>query len=81
MYRTMTKSTSGVVAGLMVMTNRRAPVAGEHLIVPDPLPDPALGDARYYLAAVNHQGQRRAGRTSMSGVLQGRNAGGLQACP
>jgi len=59
----------------------RPPIPGEHLTVPDPLPAPALGDARYYLAAVNHQGQRRAGRTSVNGVLQGRNAAVLQECP
>lgn len=59
----------------------RPPVAGEHLTVPDPLPDPAVGDARYYVAAVNYQGQRRAGRTSMQGVMQGRNAAALPECP
>jgi len=59
----------------------RPPVPGEQLMVPDPLPDPALGDARYYLAAVNHQGQRRAGRTAMNGVVQGRNAAALAGCP
>lgn len=59
----------------------RPPVPGEHLTVADPLPDPAPGDARYYVAAVNHQGQRRAGRTSMNGAMQGRNAAALPGCP
>lgn len=59
----------------------RPPVPGERLTVPDPLPDPAVGDARYYVAAVNHQGQRRAGRKSMNGLLQGRNAAALPECP
>jgi len=58
----------------------RPPVPGEHLTVADPLPDPAPGDARYYVAAVSYQGQRRAGRTSMSGVLQGRKAAALVSC-
>ena len=35
----------------------RAPVPGEHLTVPDSLPDPSPGEGRYYLAAVNYQGQ------------------------
>ena len=59
----------------------RPPVPGEHLSVADPLPNPAPGDARYYVAAVNYQGQRRAGRTSMNGVLQGRDAAALHGCP
>jgi len=58
----------------------RPPIPGEHLTVSDPLPDPAVGDARYYVAAVNYQGQRRAGRTSMNGVMQGRNAAALLGC-
>lgn len=59
----------------------RPPVPGEHLTVLDPLPDPAMGDARYYVASVNHQSDRRAGRTSINGVMQGRNAGALAGCP
>lgn len=58
----------------------RPPVPGEHLTLQDPLPSPALGHARYYVAAVNHQGQLRAGRRSMNGTLQGRNAGALLGC-
>lgn len=59
----------------------RLPVPGGQLSVPDTLPDPVPGDARYYLAAVNYQGQRRAGRQSVNGVLQGRNATALPGCP
>lgn len=58
----------------------RAPIPGEQLTVSDPLPDPAPGESRYYLAAVNYQGQRRAGRSAISGVLQGRNAAALPGC-
>lgn len=58
----------------------RPPVPGEHLTVADTLPDPGLGEARYYVAAVNYQGQRRAGRQSVNGVLQGRNAAALPEC-
>ncbi len=58
----------------------RAPVPGEHLSVPDTLPDPGPGDARYYLVAVNHQGETRAGREAIAGVLQGRNADALPGC-
>ncbi len=59
----------------------RPPVPGEHISVADTLPDPPLGEARYYLAAVSYHGQRRAGRQSLTGVLQGRNAAALSGCP
>ena len=42
--------------------------------------DPQAGDARYYLAAVIYQCQRRAGRSSVNGVLQGRNGAALPGC-
>lgn len=58
----------------------RAPAPGEHLTVPDTLPAPPPGESRYYLAAVNYQGQRRAGRSSVNGILQGRNAAALAGC-
>jgi hypothetical protein len=35
----------------------RVPVPGEHLTVPDTLPDPAAGAGRYYVAAVRHGAQ------------------------
>lgn len=38
------------------------------------------GRYTYFLAAVNYQGQRRAGRQSVNGVLQGRNAEALRGC-
>ncbi len=63
-----------------VVPSARPPVPGEQLTVNDPLPAPASGDARYYLAAVNYQGQRRAGQQSSGGTPQGRNAAALPAC-
>jgi len=58
----------------------RPPVPGEVLTVPDTLPDPPPGNARYYVAAVNYEGQRRAGRQNLNGTLQGRNAAALPGC-
>ncbi|MGH9869713.1 MAG: hypothetical protein ACREAA_16310 [Candidatus Polarisedimenticolia bacterium] len=58
----------------------RAPVPGEQLTVSDTLPDPATGSGRYYLAAVRHGAQIRAGRSSMGGVMQGRNAAVMPGC-
>ena len=58
----------------------RAPVPGEQLTVPDTLPDPSPGDGRYYVAAVRHGAQIRAGRSAINGVPQGRNSSALPGC-
>ncbi len=58
----------------------RTPIPGEILTVPDTTPTPAAGEIAYFLVAANHQGQRRAGRQSAGGVLQGRDASQLPAC-
>jgi hypothetical protein len=55
-------------------------VPGEQLTVADTLPDPAAGDGRYYVAAVRHGAQIRAGRSSIGGQLEGRNAAVLPGC-
>jgi hypothetical protein len=54
---------------------------GDTVTVADTLPDPPAGQARYYLAAVSHGGERRAGRRNVTGLLEGRPAGSLPACP
>ncbi len=56
------------------------PQVGDYLSVADPLPDPAPGTGRYYVTAVTHQGQRRYGRKSTSGVLSGRDPAVLPEC-
>jgi hypothetical protein len=58
----------------------RAPMPGEQLTVSDTLPDPAAGDGRYYVAAVRHGAQIRAGRSNIAGQLQGRNSETLPGC-
>jgi hypothetical protein len=58
----------------------RAPVPGERLTVGDALPDPAAGAGRYYVTEVKHRAQIRAGRSSIGGVMQGRNATALAGC-
>jgi hypothetical protein len=58
----------------------RVPIPGEHLSVGDTLPDPVVGAGRYYVAAVKHGAQIRAGRSMIGGVLQGRNAAVLAGC-
>ncbi len=57
-----------------------APSVGNYLTVDDPLPDPAPGQGRYYVTAVNYQGQTRYGRKSIGGVLSGRDPAMLPAC-
>ncbi len=49
-----------------------SPSGGDYLTIVDPLPDPNPGQGRYYVTAVNYQGQRRYGRRAMRGVLSGR---------
>ncbi len=56
------------------------PSVGDYLTVSDPLSNPAPGQGRYYVTAVNYQGQRRYGRKAMDGVLSGRNPALLPAC-
>lgn len=56
------------------------PEPGDYLSVDDPLPDPAPGQGRYYITAVNYQGQRRYGRKSDGGVLSGRDPAVLPIC-
>jgi hypothetical protein len=58
----------------------RPPIPGEQLTVADTLPNPAAGAGRYYVAAVRHGDQIRAGRSMIGGTLQGRNARALQEC-
>jgi len=60
-----------------------APSAGPGDVVPvaDPLPNPPLGQGRYYVAAVSSGPERRAGRRRTNGVLEGRLAASLPSCP
>ena len=58
-----------------------APSVGDYLTVTDPLPDPAPETGRYYVTAVNYQGQIRYGRKSNGGILTGRDPAVLPACP
>jgi len=57
-----------------------APSVGDYLTVADTLPDPPPGQGRYYITAVNYQGQTRYGRKSSGGVLTGRDPAVLPAC-
>ena len=55
------------------------PSAGDYLTFPAS-GTPAPGHARYFLTAVTHQGQTRAGRQTIEGTLRGRDASVLPAC-
>ena len=46
----------------------------------DPLADPSLGEARYYVTAATSGLDRRAGRQRTDGVLSGRDVSGMPAC-
>lgn len=54
---------------------------GAVVTIADPLPAPAVGQARYYEAVVTSGSERRAGRRGSNGVMTGRDTSGLPACP
>jgi hypothetical protein len=56
------------------------PSVGDYLTVDDPLPDPVPGTGRYYVTAVNYQGERRYGSKAAGGTLTGRDPALLPEC-
>ena len=54
---------------------------GSTVTVADTLPNPPVGQARYYEAAVTSGPERRAGRRGANGVMSGRDISGLPMCP
>jgi hypothetical protein len=56
------------------------PVPGQLVSVPDTLPDPAVGEGRYYLVASQNGADRRLGRQYVSGAFSARQPAGLPVC-
>ncbi len=56
-------------------------VPGSTVTVTDTLPNPPVGQGRYYEAAVTSGLERRAGRRGTNGVMSGRDTSGLPMCP
>lgn len=56
------------------------PAVGDYLTVADTLPTPAPGTGRWYLTAVNYQGETRYGRKNIGGALSGRDPSVLPGC-
>lgn len=56
------------------------PEVGDYLTVADTLPTPTPGTGRWYLTAVNYQGETRYGRKNIGGVLSGRDPAVLPVC-
>jgi len=56
------------------------PSVGDYLTVADPLATPSPGHGRYYVTAVNYQGERRYGRKRTGGVTSGRDLALLPPC-
>jgi hypothetical protein len=56
------------------------PSVGDYLTISDALPPLELGQGRYFVTAVTHQGQTRYGRRSSGGRLSGRDAAALPGC-
>lgn len=53
---------------------------GAQVTISDTLPNPPVGQGRYYVASVAHGAEVRAGRRNTNGLYQGRNTSGLPAC-
>jgi hypothetical protein len=56
------------------------PTPGQLVSVADTLPDPAVGQGRYYLVASQSEAERRLGRQYVNGTLSARLPAGLPAC-
>ncbi|RMG49122.1 MAG: hypothetical protein D6718_00355 [Acidobacteria bacterium] len=54
---------------------------GDRLTFPDTAPDPAPGEAVYFLTAVTFGTERRIGRSATGGRLAGRDPSALPRCP
>ncbi len=57
-----------------------SPSRGQLVSFNDPLPDPPIGQARYYLTATQNGTQRRLGRQFVDGVFSARNPTILPIC-
>jgi hypothetical protein len=56
------------------------PVPGQLVSVPDTLPDPDVGEGRYYLVASHSGADRRLGRQFVNGAFSARVPTGLPVC-
>lgn len=56
------------------------PIPGQVVGVPDSLPDPPLGEGRYYLVASQSGSERRLGRQQRNGVFSARDPIALPVC-
>jgi hypothetical protein len=57
-----------------------SPAPGQLVAIADPLPDPAVGHARYYLTASVNGPDRRLGRQYVNGGFSARNPATLPVC-
>lgn len=64
----------------LVCTAATNPTPGQLVTVADPLPDPAVGEGRYYLAASQNGADRRLGRQYVNQAFSAREPAGLPAC-
>jgi len=58
-----------------------SPLPGQTVTVSDTLPDPALGEGRYYVLASQSGSSRRLGRQYVNGALSPRDPATLPECP
>jgi hypothetical protein len=57
-----------------------SPAPGQLVSVADTLPDPAIGEGRYYLVASQSGADRRLGRQFVNGAFSAREPAGLPVC-
>jgi hypothetical protein len=58
----------------------QSPTPGQLVSVPDTLPDPPVGQGRYYLVASQNGADRRLGRQYVNGAFSARQPAGLPEC-
>jgi len=57
-----------------------SPTPGQVVTVADTLPDPAVGEGRYYITAVQHGADRRLGRQYVNATFSARDPNPLPVC-
>jgi hypothetical protein len=58
----------------------QSPTPGQLVSDSDTLPDPAVGEGRYYLVASQNGTDRRLGRQYVNGAFSARQPAGLTGC-
>ena len=67
-------------AQLLACSAAASPIPGQVVTIPDSLPDPAVGEGRYYITATRSGPDRRLGRRYVNGAFSARDPSSLPVC-